>query len=123
MRPGPARWHAGRFWARTKSLLDNAKEGPFGMAQRLIATADRTELGTLLQELPAYLQTRGHTTEWIDTAVGQVAPEYARATKQLKTSKQALIIAEHNAQSLRRSFAEGRSMSILADARQYDPDA
>ena len=93
------------------------------MAQKLIAKADRTELGTLLQELPAYLEARGHTTEWIDAAVGQAVPEYAQATKKHQKAKQAVTITEYNALSLRKSFAEGRSMSIITDARQkYDPD-
>jgi hypothetical protein len=103
-------------------VLDNAKEGAFGAAQKLIANADREQLGVLLQELPSYLQSRGHTSDWLDTAVGQVVPEYAQAAKKHQKAKQALTIAEHNALSLRRSFDEGRSISILTDARSYDPD-
>jgi hypothetical protein len=92
------------------------------MAQKLIADADRTELGTLLQELPAYLQAHGVTTDWIDAAVSQAVPEYAQATRQAKAAKQALTIAEYNALSLRKSFAQGRSISVITDARKYDPD-
>ena len=112
-----------RYWNRTKELLDSAKEGAFGAAQKLIADADREQLGVLLQELPSYLQSRGHTSDWLDTAFGQAVPEYAQAAMQLKTAKQAVTIAESNANTLRKSFAEGRSMSIIVDARNYDPDA
>jgi hypothetical protein len=54
--------------------------------------------------------------------VPAAVPEYSRATKQLKTAKQALTIAEYNAQSLRESFAQGYSSSVITDARKYDPD-
>ena len=54
-----AELRATRYWDRTKPGLDNAKEGAFGRAQKLIANADREELGVLLQELPAYLEARG----------------------------------------------------------------
>jgi hypothetical protein len=114
---------ASRYWDRTRPLLDNAKEGAFGKAQKLIASANRDELGVLLQELPSYLEALGHPTDWIDPAVGQAVPEYAKAASQLKKAKQALTIAQYNAKSLRTSFDSGRSSSVLTDARNYDPDA
>jgi hypothetical protein len=117
-----AELRATRFWDRTQPLLDNAKEGAFGRAQKLIANANREELGTLLQELPAYLEALGQPANWIDTAVGQVVPEYGQATTKHKKAQQALTIAEYNAKSLRTSFDRGYSSSILTDARQYDPD-
>src|SRR4029077_4551539 len=106
----------------TKPLLDNAKEGAFGKAQKLIANASDVELGTLLRELPAYLEAQGMPTDWIYTAVGQRVPEYAQAVKRQQKAQQALTIAEHNRKSLQTSFAAGYSSSILTDARQkYDP--
>jgi hypothetical protein len=117
-----AELRATRFWNRTKAVLDTAKEGAFGAAQKLIANADREQLGTLLQQLPSYLQTRGLPSDWIETAVGQVVPEYAQAAKQHQKAQQALTIAEYNAKSLRTSFDKGYSSSILTDARLYDPD-
>ncbi|MGY4646523.1 hypothetical protein [Mycobacterium sp. URHB0021] len=118
-----AELRAGRYWDRTKAVLDSAKEGAFGKAQKLIADADGEQLGTLLQELPAYLAAHGHPSDWIDTAVGQVVPEYAQAAKRLKKAKQAAIIAEFNARSLRASFGKGLATTVITDARGYDPDA
>lgn len=117
-----AELRATRYWNRTKAVLDTAKEGAFGAAQKLLATADREQLGTLLQELPSYLQAHGQTSDWLDTAVGQLIPEYAQATTRHKKARQALTIAERNAESLRRSFAQGYLSSIVTDARKYDPD-
>jgi hypothetical protein len=118
-----AELRATRYWNRTKDVLDSAKEGAFGAAQKLIASADREQLGVLLQELPDYLTARGHTSEWIDAALGQAVPEYAQAAKQLKTANQAVTIAESNANSLRRLFSQGFSgKAVIVDGRTYDPD-
>jgi hypothetical protein len=118
-----AELRATRYWNRTQAVLDTAKEGAFGAAQKLIAEADREQLGTLLQELPSYLQSHGHTSDWIDTAVGQVVPEYAQAARQRHKAQQALTITEYNAKSLRKLFAQGYAgVSIITDARTHDPD-
>lgn len=117
-----AELRAGRYWDRTKPLLDNAKEGALAKAQNLITTADREQLGVLLQELPAYLEARNYPTEWIDAAIGQAVPEYAQAAARNKKAQQALTIAQYNATSLRESFANGYSSGFITDARNYDPD-
>lgn len=120
----PSELRATRYWNRTKGVLDTVDPGQLlYTAQDLIAKAERAELGTLLQELPAYVQARGQTTEWLDPAVAQVIPEYGSARAQLTKAQQACIIAEHNAKSLRTSFAQGRSATVLVDPRgEYDPD-
>jgi hypothetical protein len=120
-----AELRATRFWERTKPLLDNAKEGAVSRAQKLVANATREELGTLLQELPAYLEAGNHTTSWIESAVGQPVPEYARAVKQNRNAQNALMIAKQNVTSLRRAITQGQAGSpiVLADPRGYDPDA
>jgi hypothetical protein len=119
-----AELRAGRFWDRTKPLLDNAKEGAVSRAQKLITTASREELGTLLQELPAYLEARNQPTSWIESAVSQAVPEYGQAVKRNRLAQKALTIAKYNADNLCRTFAEGHAGSplVLADLRGYDPD-
>jgi len=117
-----AELRAGRYWDRTRPLLDNAKEGAVAKAQNLIAAADREQLGVLLQELPAYLEARNYPTEWIDLAVGQAVPEYSQAAARKKKAQQALTIAQYNAKSLRESFTNGYSSGFITDGRKYDPD-
>ena len=119
-----AELRAGRFWDRAKPLLDNAKEGAVSRAQKLIVNASREELGTLLQELPSYLEARNQPTNWIEAAVSQVVPEYGQAVKRNRLAQNTLTIAKHNANGLRRTFTEGRAGSpiVLADLRGYDPD-
>ena len=90
--------------------------------RHLQANSSMDLLSLTHDDLADKLEALGQPTDWIDAAVGQVVPEYAQAAKQLKTAKQAVTIAERNANSLRKSFAEGRSMSIITDGRNYDPD-
>ena len=119
-----AELRAARSWDRTQRLLDNTKGEAVALAaQGLMASADRREFGVLLQELPAYLAARGQNADWIDDAVSQLVPEYGSARVQLTKAQQACIIAERNAKSLRASFTQGRSATVLVDPRgKYDPD-
>jgi len=118
-----AELRAGRFWNRTKGLLDSVdNSGLLSRTQDLLAKASRTELGTLLQELAPYLISRGQTTDWLDSAVAEIAPEFGRAREQLRTADQALQIAKFNANALRRGFREGRLPSVIVDPSNYDPD-
>jgi hypothetical protein len=116
---------ATRFWNRTRGVLDSLESGKiFGAAQDLIRNADREQLGVLLQELPDWLTAHGHANDWLDTVVDQVVPEYGSARKQAKLAKQALLIAEQNAKTLHRSFANGQAAgAVLAAPDEYDPDA
>jgi hypothetical protein len=118
-----AELRAGRFWNRTKGLLDSVdNSGLLSRTQDLLATASRTELGTLLQELAPYLISRGQATDWLDSVVAEIAPEFGHAREQLRTADQALQIAKFNANALRRAFREGRLPSVIVNPRNYDPD-
>jgi hypothetical protein len=123
-----AELRATRYWNRTKAILD-ASKNTHGTAQELIKNADRTELGTLLEELGPYLTARNITSEWIHTVVAQAVPEYGTATKQLKKAAAAVLLTESNARTLRRAFDTGQPNAVLADPysntinkNQYDPD-
>lgn len=70
-----AEMRAGRQWSRTQRILDSTANAKlFGIAQKIVTGADRAELGVLLEELPPYFESRGQRSDWLDTAVGQVAP-------------------------------------------------
>ena len=80
-----AELRANRYLNRVIRNLDGKDGGAlFESANELIAGATREELGTLLQELPSYLKSRGSTTDWIDAAVAQVVPEFATARAEHK---------------------------------------
>jgi len=114
---------ASRFWNRTKGLLDTVDTGQLlGRAQGLLTKADRAELGTLLQELAPYLTSRGQATDWIDSAVAEIVPEFSHARNQLRTADQALQITAFNAKALRRGFEKGRLPTVIVDPGKYDPD-
>ncbi len=119
----PAEMRAGRHWNRTQRILDNTDNAKLlGAAQNLITTADQVELGVLLEELPAYIESRGQATDWFDSAIGQAVPEYGAAQTLLTKAQQARTIVERNANALRRGFTEGRPPAVLVEPGGYDPD-
>jgi hypothetical protein len=120
-----AELRASRFWERTRRVLDNTDSARlFGCAHKIISTANRQQLGTLLQELPAYLEAHGQAAEWLDAAAAEILPEFRHAREQLTKAGQAVQIAESNAQALRRGFTQGRPPTVLVDpGDKYDPDA
>jgi hypothetical protein len=118
---------ATRFWNRTQRRLDSLDSGKlFGAATDLIKNSSREELGTLLEEIAPYLESRGVTTDWIEAALGQAVPEYGSALAQLKKANQAATIVDYNAKALRDSIANaangGYRKPLLVHAGQYDPD-
>lgn len=121
-----AELRATRYWQRTIRQLD-AKDGAqlFQLANDAMKSATREELGTLLQELPSYLASRGSTTEWIDPILGQLIPEYGRAHKQLTAAEKALQVTEFNAKQMRERFALASPTGYRKPhfiTPRYDPD-
>ncbi|RIT28909.1 hypothetical protein D2E76_26420 [Mycobacteroides abscessus] len=113
---------ASRFWHRSERLLDSTKD-KFNTAQELVRNASDEELGTLLQELPAYLKSVGVTTEWLDQAIRQKAPEYSKAKDRLKRAEAAALIVKSNAEMTRRALRERRPVStVVKHSDSYDPD-
>jgi len=101
-----AELRAQRAWDRTQRTLDSTESGAVvAAATRAIASADRETLGTLLQELPSYLDSKGLPTEAIEQAAVQAVPELADAGRKLTKSKQSeamLRAAANMARTLKR---------------------
>jgi hypothetical protein len=116
---------AGRYWDRTKAVLDNqSDQGKLAAAaQQAISNADRAELGTLLQELPSYASARGASSAWLDPLLARVVPEYGAAQQHLVKAKQAKLITNDNVRRLREGFRKGHSPHVpLVDPSRYDPE-
>ena len=123
-----AELRATRYWNRAKGILDATKEPSqiITRARELIQQANPTELGTLLQELEPYCLSRGATTEWIDPAIGQAAPQYAAAKNELRKAEQAVAMTRANANMLTRAITSRSHVPIALStprrAGDYDPD-
>ncbi len=99
---------AARFWHRNERLLD-AKQDKFTAAQDLVKSASREELGTLLQELPAYLQANGLETGWLDIYVASIVPEYGAAKTELQKATAANQLITAAANTLRSGLKNGKA--------------
>lgn len=104
-----AELRASRYWDRTRRLLDGLPDtGKASIAARdLVAKANRTELGTLLQELGPYLQSRHMSPDWIDPMVAEVVPEYKKARDAAKRATQAVAVTRHNVDAVKRHISSG----------------
>lgn len=113
-----------RYRDRMKSEIDAAADAGkvVATAQRLMASADRSELGVLLEELPSCLRSRGVPTDWIEPQVAQLAPEYGAARAEHVRAEQARAILERNKQTLHNSFVKGHVAHVILDPARYDPD-
>jgi hypothetical protein len=119
-----AELRASRYLNRVTRNLDGKDGGQlFEEANRLVSSASREELGILLQELPAYLQSRGSTTDWLDSAIAQAVPEFASARSEHRKAEQAFQVMRTNVQHVRNGFANGRPATVLIDPSRFDPDA
>ena len=112
---------ATRYRDRVLRQLDAKDSGAlFEAANGLLASATREQLGTLLEELPSYLQARGMTNiDWIDAAVAAVVPEYAAAHAELMRAEKAFVITRQNVGFVRQGFAKGRPAKFLVDPGEY----
>jgi hypothetical protein len=132
-----------RYWERTVKILDNVSDHMrlSNVANDLIATADRAELGVLLQELGPYMQARiealnvpqnnrqrildGYVTA-IEAATDKAVPEYGKAKRQLSQAEKAFQVTTHNAKLVRDCFTLGSPLAYrkpqFINASKYDPD-
>lgn len=113
---------ATRYWNRCQRLLDSSKDNQGGIARELVANASREELGTLLQELPAYLRSVGAPSSWIDTDVATVVPEYSAAKAKLIRAEQSLQLISADASRIKQGFVARRISVPPSDPSKYDPD-
>jgi hypothetical protein len=123
-----AELRASRYWHRTERRLDRVEGDELATAaQDLITGANITELGILMQEVPAYLASRGHQSDWVDYVVADRVPELPQAQHRLVKAEQARTIVEYNAERLRTAFADTRAPNgyrspLFVDPTRYDPD-
>jgi hypothetical protein len=115
---------ASRDWQRHERAIANAPS-PTAKLRELIATVPDSELGVLLQEGPAYLDSNGQPTSWVDQAVEQRSSELAAARQRLEKANRLAEVAQVNAARLRKGFETGSPPTGLVDAPKlgYDPDA
>ncbi|GAT04467.1 hypothetical protein [Mycolicibacterium fortuitum] len=113
---------ATRYWNRAERLLDSTKGDKLGVARELVAKASREELGTLLQELPTYLQSVGSPSSWIDADVATTVPEYSAAKAKLQRAEQSLQLITADANRIKQGFVARRMGVPPTNPSKYDPD-
>jgi hypothetical protein len=103
------------------ALDDNGQA--FARAQQIVTDATPEELGTLLQELPAYMESRGSSSGWIEPLVAEKVPAYGQAKAQLQKADAAVQIVNLNMRHLQDAYGRGQTRTPhFTDPAGYDPD-
>lgn len=117
-----------RAWARAQRKLDAAPEDRVGeVARALIADADPSELGVLIEEIPSYLEAKRQGTDWVETVVAEKVPELAAARRTLNLARKARPVIEYDAKRLRGRITDTPAPKAyeavpFIDVSKYDPD-
>lgn len=124
-----AELRATRYWDRTRRVLANVKDsGLILAAEKLIDGAKPDQLGTLIQELGPYMESRGVPSDAaLKVVFYRKLPEYRAAHEALIQAEKARTVIEANAKNLRGLITGTRAPAgyrrpIPVDARKYDPD-
>lgn len=121
-----ARIVAGRARSCTGPL--HAVDYPITGTENVIrSAANDQELGVALQELPSYLQARGHDTAFIAKVLKEVRPDnVGRAATARERAQQVRQIGHETIKQVRRGFDSGcpaTNLMSIEDLRQkYDPE-
>ena len=92
------------------------------LAKQALESADAATLGVLMQEVPAYLESRNMPTDWIGPVVTQKVPELGEKLGKVQRVKQAQQVLDYNIAGLRKGFQSGHPPNFLVDPSKYDPD-
>jgi hypothetical protein len=113
-----------RAWVREKRKLDAAGSNPLALslARQALERADAATLGVLLQELPAYLESRKIPVDWVNPVVTQKLPELGQAQHQVHQAQQAKVVLDHDIAAIRKGIQSGHPPSFLVDPSRFDPD-
>lgn len=117
---------AGRISRRQLDFVQNAESPITGTEQVIRSAANDQELGVALQELPSYLQARGHDTAFIAKVLKEVRPDdVGVAAAKRDKAQQVRQIGHQTIKQVRRGFETwcpaSHLMSIKAVA-DYDPE-
>ncbi len=89
--------YAQRWWSRQKPLLDKqTNSGLMNAESRLIDQAsDSGDLAAVVDEVPAYLQSRGQPSSYFDDLLASKLPELAAARDEIAKATKARDITNH----------------------------
>lgn len=116
---------AARIRDRAFDRLAHA-ESPILAAQQLIESAGTPqELGVVLQEVPSWLEARGHGTDWLPSKLAEVQPDVAQAATKRRKAHQARDLGLTTIAQVRRGIDTACPVTHLMPAdrvSKYDPE-
>jgi hypothetical protein len=103
-----------RAWNRNKAIFDSSEGGKLASrVQQAIANAEPAERAVLIEEAPAYLESRGLPASFIEPTVAQVAPQLAAVDAELKRARIDQQKVKYNANTVKNAVAAGRPATTV----------
>ena len=112
-----------RIRDRVLDRLNNADK-PVTAARQLVSDARPEELGVMLQEIPSWLESRKHPTDFIEQILADKCPEVADKAARLRKARQASAIGRETIRRVREGIRTAAPPSVLMkseDLAKYDP--
>ncbi len=114
-----------RAWARAKHAIDRAQEDPSGRStvqttREVIQGARPEEIGVLVQEVPADLESLGLPTDFVESEVAAKAPKLAEAQRELTSATRDVTVLRHTIAAVKRGID---SSSPVPEVALVDPAA
>jgi hypothetical protein len=108
--------------------LERVKAAPSAVsaAQQILESCPDQELAVALQEIPSWLQSNGHPTDFVETVLRERCPDIAEKAEVKRKAEAAAIIGHQTALQIRKGVQSGSPARVLMkrdDVRKYDPDA
>lgn len=114
---------AQRHWDREKSRLDKARVGNLlHEIHSALQNGSPEQRRVLAQELPAYVEARGLTTQVVDVALSTAAPELASARDRLAKAERAQQKVKHAADAVRQGIETRQPVRVKVGLGNDDPD-
>jgi hypothetical protein len=117
---------AGRISRRQLDFVEHA-ESPVAATQKILeSAATDQELGVALQELPSWLEARGHPVDFIPQVLNEIRPDVAEAVVKRDKANQVKQIGLESIKQVRRGIDSGTPAAHLFPVdkvRKYNPDA
>jgi hypothetical protein len=107
---------AQRYWEREQPILDALDAGKAAhTARQAMSRANPVDRAVLAEELPAWLESKGLPTDWIEPVLAQVNPELGQAKRELAEATHHRTVISFDANAVRTGIANGHPAYKLVD--------
>jgi hypothetical protein len=84
-------------------------------AQKLLSEAKPDELAIALQEVPSWLEARGHDASWVPSVLAERVPDVSDKAERLRKAKQISMIGQATIEKVRSGLRSSNPPNVMLD--------